>query len=397
MMPATSRNTILSPLQPQSLQPQPGTGFPLFSPLPPPTYSKSLAVQQASSDFQHAIQTVRQQTTQSSGRERQRSPEDGPGQPAIAAGQPVNFTWAAPPSRGIGNAVTHLHPLERLDPIDRPRSQILLLESNTGQRFAAKFSDDFSILQDEYLAAEKIQARMAANPLVRQIYGLINICIDGKTRPALLMDHVPGLDGFWLQPKLLEYRLRGILSNQDLYLVSQVIALDVLRALQALDGAGFTHVDIKADNLVVNTHGRCVLIDLESCIPTGAHSDLGCYVTPEMHNGQACDSRTGVFQLGETLKKLAQRTGMNITGYQPFQNMLKYTLGDISTRLYPSMMRNRSFFDLSRNYGNESRGRHILSLIALGQPITRTMLGRFPPCPPVHVGRVLTTSSHWPS
>ncbi|MBI4484705.1 MAG: protein kinase, partial [Acidobacteria bacterium] len=88
-----------------------------------------------------------------------------------------------------------------------------------------------------------------------------------------------------------------------------LIGIDLCRALAAIHGAGLIHRDIKAQNVMRETGGRIVLMDLGTSRPNGVRPlpDLAgtpLYLAPEIFAGAAASQRTDVYSLGVLLYHL---------------------------------------------------------------------------------------------
>jgi serine/threonine protein kinase/Flp pilus assembly protein TadD len=88
-----------------------------------------------------------------------------------------------------------------------------------------------------------------------------------------------------------------------------LIGIDLCRALAAIHGAGLIHRDVKAQNVMRETGGRIVLMDLGTGRPSGPRMlpDLAgtpLYLAPEIFAGAAASQRTDVYSLGVLLYHL---------------------------------------------------------------------------------------------
>lgn len=88
-----------------------------------------------------------------------------------------------------------------------------------------------------------------------------------------------------------------------------LIGIDLCRALAAIHGAGLIHRDIKTQNVIRETGGRIVLMDLGTGRPSGVRllPDLAgtpLYLAPEIFAGAAASERTDVYSLGVLLYHL---------------------------------------------------------------------------------------------
>jgi TolB-like protein/Tfp pilus assembly protein PilF len=91
-----------------------------------------------------------------------------------------------------------------------------------------------------------------------------------------------------------------------------LIGVDLCRALAALHGAGLIHRDIKAQNVMRESGGRIVLMDLgtgrETREPgTRASADMAgtpLYLAPEIFEGGPASARTDLYSLGVLLYRL---------------------------------------------------------------------------------------------
>ena len=123
-----------------------------------------------------------------------------------------------------------------------------------------------------------------------------------------------GRVGIWtelIRGKTLEECLRG----QGPYGAEEaaLIALDLVRAVAALHGAGLVHRDIKAANVMREAGGRIVLTDfgtvvdrtqLESLSASEAFAGTVRYMAPEIFRGERTSRRSDIYSLGVLLYRL---------------------------------------------------------------------------------------------
>jgi serine/threonine-protein kinase len=118
------------------------------------------------------------------------------------------------------------------------------------------------------------------------------------------------------------------------------VVVQMARAVAYLDGRGIVHRDLKPSNVVVDTQGRCKIIDLGLCLlrggmkeDTGAGTTVGTveYLSPEQaRGGSDLDVRSDLYALGITIHHLM--TGVvPFLGETPEETLLKQVLGVFKT------------------------------------------------------------------
>ena len=147
-----------------------------------------------------------------------------------------------------------------------------------------------------------IEARLLArvrHPNVASVYGADTF--DGQ--PGLWMELI---EGHTLSSVLLR---QGPMSEAE----AAVIGLNLCRALAAVHGAGLLHRDIKAQNVMRESGGRIVLMDLGGGREMAGDRRLGgdtgtpLYLAPEVMSGQPATARSDVYALGVLLYYLVTR------------------------------------------------------------------------------------------
>lgn len=109
--------------------------------------------------------------------------------------------------------------------------------------------------------------------------------------------------------------LEACLRDQGAYGADEatIIALDLVRAVAALHGAGLVHRDIKASNVMREAGGRIVLTDfgtvverarLDSLSASEAFAGTALYMAPELFRGERTGRRSDVYSLGVLLYRL---------------------------------------------------------------------------------------------
>lgn len=150
--------------------------------------------------------------------------------------------------------------------------------------------------------ATLIEARLLArvrHPNVVAVYGADEF--DGQ--PGLWMEFI---DGQTLSAGLMR---QGALGERE----AALIGLDLCRAVAAVHGAGLLHRDIKAQNVMRESGGRIVLMDLgggreiSSAAKLGGDTGTPLYLAPEVLQGHPATARSDVYALGVLLYHLVTR------------------------------------------------------------------------------------------
>jgi len=134
----------------------------------------------------------------------------------------------------------------------------------------------------------------------------------GPEGPYLVLTYVPGRS---LRQILVE---DGPLPEP----LVRSVGAQLAGALAALHGAGFTHGDVKPDNVRLDEDGRAVLLDLGFARrlhaepgPAPSHAGSLAYLSPERAQGGGASPEADVFALGVVLYELA--TGVHPFGFVP--------------------------------------------------------------------------------
>jgi TolB-like protein len=151
---------------------------------------------------------------------------------------------------------------------------------------------------DPHVAAILREARLLArvrHPNVVQVYG---VAIH-EGRVGLWMELIRG--------ETLEQLLvrNGPFNARE----AAIVGIDLCRALAAIHAAGLVHRDVKAQNVMRETGGRIVLMDLGTGRPSGPRAlpDLEgtpLYLAPEIFAGAPASERTDIYSLGVLLYHL---------------------------------------------------------------------------------------------
>jgi len=154
---------------------------------------------------------------------------------------------------------------------------------------------------DPQVAAVLREARLLArvrHPNVVQVYG---VAVQ-EGRVGLWMELIRG--------ETLERLLRknGPFNARE----AALIGIDLCRALAAIHGAGLIHRDIKAQNVMRETGGRIVLMDLGTSRASGPRpvpdfAGTPLYLAPEIFAGSAASERTDIYSVGVLLYHLVTR------------------------------------------------------------------------------------------
>ena len=94
----------------------------------------------------------------------------------------------------------------------------------------------------------------------------------------------------------------------------------VCRALEAAHAEGVIHRDLKPQNIMVDTHGKVIVMDfgiarsieMASMTQTGALVGTPAYMSPEQAMGEKLDARSDLFSLGIIIYEL-------LTGHSPYK------------------------------------------------------------------------------
>lgn len=123
----------------------------------------------------------------------------------------------------------------------------------------------------------------------------------------------------WIEADTLSSRICASDISGDAFWISRQVA----EALDALDRAGWTHADVKPDNILVAPSGHATLIDLGLARrPADQDRDLvGClagtprYMAPEaLLSGRSPDIRSDIYSLGAVLYEM-------LTGRPPYASV----------------------------------------------------------------------------
>ncbi|MEW5924545.1 MAG: protein kinase [Candidatus Zixiibacteriota bacterium] len=180
-------------------------------------------------------------------------------------------------------------------------------DTELGRRVALKFLRS-DICRDEGCRARfRREAQVAAklnHPNIVTIYEVSEY----QGRPFLVMEMVEGRD------------CHEVIKCGELDLESIVdFAIQICEGLNEAHNSGIIHRDIKPSNVILDSKGRCRLLDFglaamlgsERQTPQGVAIGTVGYMSPEQVNGRQADNRSDIFSLGIVLYEM-------ITGRQPF-------------------------------------------------------------------------------
>ncbi|MDQ3512558.1 MAG: hypothetical protein M3462_02655 [Chloroflexota bacterium] len=186
--------------------------------------------------------------------------------PAIArlGGGTVPQTDAGQPWRVVGNdAVVYQ--------LRQPSGRVLALRCPLSDTFDQRQADRFRGLAALPAAAPRGGGRDRRLPLAGSLayvedgVSLAGSDLRSSVHPVVAMDWVMG-------PTLLSATDRACRANDRPYLAALA---DAWRDLVAgLDEAGFAHGDLAADNVLIESGGRIVLVDYDTCAWSGADFDI---------------------------------------------------------------------------------------------------------------------------
>ena len=152
---------------------------------------------------------------------------------------------------------------------------------------------------------ESILARQVTHKNVVRIFDL------GEAEGAkfISMEYIDGRD------------LRSLLVERGKFAPEEAVGIieQVCRALEAAHAEGVVHRDLKPQNIMVDKHGRVVVMDfgiahskeLPGLTRTGVLLGTPEYMSPEQARGQETDARSDLFSLGIIFYEL-------LTGKSPY-------------------------------------------------------------------------------
>ena len=180
-------------------------------------------------------------------------------------------------------------------------------DTELGRKVALKFLRS-DICRDEGCRARfRREAQAAArinHPNIVTIYEVSEY----QGRPFLAMEMVEGRD------------CHDIINRCELDLDNIIdFAIQICEGLNEAHNSGIIHRDIKPSNIILDSKGRCRLLDFglaamlgsERQTPQGVAIGTVGYMSPEQVNGRQADNRSDIFSLGIVLYEM-------ITGRQPF-------------------------------------------------------------------------------
>ncbi|PKK82770.1 MAG: hypothetical protein CVT49_11895 [candidate division Zixibacteria bacterium HGW-Zixibacteria-1] len=180
-------------------------------------------------------------------------------------------------------------------------------DTELGRKTALKFLRS-DICRDESCRIRfRREAQVAAklnHPNIVTIYEVSEY----EGRPFLAMELVEGRD------------CHDVIKCGELGLDNIVdFAIQICEGLNEAHNSGIIHRDIKPSNIILDSKGRCRLLDFglaamlgsERQTPKGVAIGTVGYMSPEQVNGRQADHRSDIFSLGIVLYEM-------ITGRQPF-------------------------------------------------------------------------------
>ncbi len=185
----------------------------------------------------------------------------------------------------------------------------LAKDTELDRKVALKFLPH-QLCQDEDCRARfKREAQAAAKLSHPNIIHIYEVSEYGG-HPFFAMEHVEGRS------------LKEFSSDKDLS-IEQILALavEICEGLHAAHEKGVIHRDIKASNILIDSHGRAKIADFGLALVAGKDhltrtgSTLGTigYMSPEQVQGRDIDHRSDLFSLGVVLYEL-------ITRHNPFKH-----------------------------------------------------------------------------
>ncbi|HUR68727.1 MAG TPA: serine/threonine-protein kinase [Candidatus Thermoplasmatota archaeon] len=180
---------------------------------------------------------------------------------------------------------------------DRARDRLVVLKEPL-ERWQQDPAAREMVLREARLAAKVRHANVVA----------IEEVVEGKGSPVIVMEY---LEGGSLRDVL---RARGTLPWPE----AKVLALDVLRGLEAVHSAGIVHRDIKPSNILLDGEGLAKVADFGIAVTPATSSDRTMmidpmhstiagtlhYMAPEARSGGALDRRADVYACGAVLHEL---------------------------------------------------------------------------------------------
>ena len=180
-------------------------------------------------------------------------------------------------------------------------------DTELGREVALKFLRS-DICRDEACRVRfKREAQTAAklsHPNIVTIYEVSEY----RERPFLVMEHVEGRS------------CQELIKRDDMDIEKIIdFTRQISEGLQEAHDNGIIHRDIKPSNIVIDSRGRCRLLDFglaavqgtEKITRSGYAIGTAGYMSPEQVNGEEADQRSDIFSLGVVLYEM-------ITGRQPF-------------------------------------------------------------------------------